>query len=229
MRGALAVAGVVLAGCDASLEPITVAEGCPERPLRGPLGYESEPAEQLIDDFEDGDKNVATVSGRSGAWVLGSDGTGAITEETSSRCAARGEHAGHFTGKGFTDWGANWTAVFESDGTALAVGYDASKYRAISFWAAVGPAAAPPFEVPVGLTTLDNAWNSALCAVCMDYYRTTITLTREWQRFELPFDALAQAGTGDPITPLRKDALVGLIFWPTRPFDLWIDDARFEP
>jgi hypothetical protein len=229
MRGPLLAASVALLGCDASLEPIRVAEGCPERPLRGPLAYEGEPAEQLIDDFEDGDANVAPVSGRSGAWVLGSDGTGALTVETSSRCAARGEHAGHFAGKGFTDWGANWTAVFEASPTLAAVGYDASQYRAISFWAAVGPAGEPPFDVPVGVTTLDNAWNSDLCAVCMDYYRTTITLTSEWQRFELPFEALAQEGTGDPITPLRKDQLVGLIFWPARPFDLWLDDARFEP
>jgi hypothetical protein len=79
------------------------------------------------------------------------------------------------------------------------------------------------------VTTVDNAWNSDLCSVCMDYYRTTITLTRQWQRFELPFDALAQEGTGDPITPLRKDQLVGLIFWPARPLDLWLDDVRFEP
>jgi hypothetical protein len=228
-RALLLAAGSALVGCDASLEPIRVAEGCPDRPVRGPLEYQGEPAAQLIDDFEDGDEKVAPVSGRSGAWVLGSDGTGALTVETSSRCAARGEHAGHFAGKGFTDWGTNWTAVFESDDGGSAVGHDASAYRAISFWAAAGPAGEPPLEVPVGVTTLDNAWNSDGCTVCMDYYRTTITLTRAWQRYELAFDALAQEGKGDPLTPLKKDELVGLIFWPARPFDLWLDDARFEP
>jgi hypothetical protein len=47
---------------------------------------QSAPVERLIDDFEDGDAKVATVSGRSGAWVLGSDGTGVLTVENSSRC-----------------------------------------------------------------------------------------------------------------------------------------------
>jgi hypothetical protein len=193
------------------------------------MAYASAPAEQLIDDFEDGDQRVATVAGRSGGWIFGSDGTGAFTVENSQRCAARGEHSGHFTGDGFTDWGSNWTAVFEESNAGTAVGYDATEYRAISFWAAAGPAAEPPFDVPVGVTTMDVAWNSNGCTVCMDYYRTSITLTPTWQRFELPFDALAQEGVGDPLVPLRKDQLVGLIFWPARPFDLWIDDARFEP
>lgn len=229
LGGALVAASIALTGCDASLEPIRVAEGCPEEPLRGPLGYDGVPTAQLIDDFEDGDARVATVSGRSGGWILGTDGTGAITTENSPRCSARGEHAGHFAGDGFTDWGANWTAVFESgDANGFAVGYDASEYRAISFWAAVGPDGEPPFDVPVGVTTIDNAWNGNVCAVCMDYYRTSITLTRAWQRFELPFDALMQEGKGDPLLAIRTDQLVGLIFWPARPFDLWIDDARFE-
>lgn len=227
--GALGALALLLGGCEAWLEPISVAEGCPDKPLRGPMSYQSVPAEQLIDDFEDGDSKVATVSGRSGAWVLGSDGTGVLTAENSARCAARGERSGHFTGDGFTDWGANWTAVFEESNAGTAVGYDGAAYRAISFWAAVGPAAEPPFELPVGVTTMDVAWNSNGCTVCMDYYRTTITLTPTWQRFEIPFDSLAQAGVGDPLVELRKDQLVGLIFWPKRPFDLWIDDARFEP
>jgi hypothetical protein len=226
-RGALVAAAV--AGCGVSLEPIQVAEGCPDRPLRGPLAHEGAPAERLIDDFEDGDSKLAPVSGRSGAWVLGSDGTGALTVENSSRCAARGERAGHFAGDGFTDWGTNWTAVFEETSGGLAVGYDATAYGGISFWAAVGPTAEPPFELPVGVTTMDVAWNSNGCSVCMDYYRTTIALTPRWQRYEIRFDALAQEGTGDPLVSLRKDQLVGLIVWPARPFDLWIDDARFEP
>ncbi len=224
------MAAVALAplGCSASLEPIQVGEGCPDQPIRGPLSWENTPGERLIDDFEDGDVKLAAVQGRDGGWILGWDTTRVPVAENSSRCAARGRNAGHFAGSGFTDWGANWTAVFKST-PGVAVGYDASSYHAISFWAAVGPGAEAPLEVPVGLTTVDNAWNSGNCNVCMDYYRTTVALSPSWQRIVVPFDTLAQKGDGDPLTPLRPDQLVGFIIWPTHGFDLWIDDVRFEP
>jgi hypothetical protein len=28
---------------------------------------------------------------------------------------------------------------------------------------------------------------------------------------------------------MRQDQLVGFIIWPLQPFDIWIDDVRFEP
>jgi hypothetical protein len=31
------------------------------------------------------------------------------------------------------------------------------------------------------------------------------------------------------LAALRRDQLVGVIFWPDRDFDVWIDDVRFEP
>jgi hypothetical protein len=152
-----------------------------------------------------------------------------MTAEVSSHCAARGQYAGHFTGEGFTQWGANWTAVFRSSSSGSAVGYDATPYRAISFWAAVGADAESPFHVPVGLTTTDVAWNGGVCNVCMDYYRTTVELSTTWQRVVIPFDTLAQNGEGDPLMALRRDRSVGFIVWPTGEFDVWIDDVRFEP
>jgi hypothetical protein len=229
LSGSLGMAG---AGCDGSLEPIEVATGCPDRPLRGPLQWEDEPRENLIDDFEDGDLRLATASGRNGGWILGSDSSsGVLIAESSSRCAGRGGRAGHFSGSGFTSpsWGANWTAVFRNDGASTAQGYDGSRYGAISFWAAVGPDAEPPYEISVGLTTTDNAWNSGNCAVCMDYYRMVLRLAPTWQRHVVRFEVLAQAGYGDPLLDLRRDRLVGFILWPTHQFDVWIDDLRFEP
>jgi hypothetical protein len=220
---------VLVCGCNATVEPIEVGAGCPQQPLRGPIGWESEPPERLIDDFEDGDKKIARVAGRNGSWILGSDQTsGELTDENSSLCAARGGRAGHFAGSGFESWGMNWTAVFLPADGSQAVGYDGSRYSAISFWAALGPNAKPPNTMPVGLTTLDNAWNSDRCGPCMDYYRTVIELTPAWQRVVVPFDELAQAGTGDPLVDLNPEELVGFIIWPQHEFDLWIDDVRFE-
>jgi hypothetical protein len=218
---------LLLSGCNATVEPIDVGAGCPEQPLRGPLEYADEAPGRLIDDFEDGDKQLVTAAGRDGSWILGWDMSGTPTAENSERCAARGTRAGHFTGLDFESWGTNWTAVFRASADGRAVGYDATRYRAISFWGALGVNAEPSFEMPIGLTTVDVAWNGE-CDVCMDYYRTEVTLSRAWQRFVVPFDVLAQAGTGDPLTDLNPEELVGFIIWPEHQFDVWIDDVRFE-
>jgi len=229
-RVPLLAAVLALSGCDAELEPIRVASGCPEAPLRGPLEFADEPAARLIDDFEDNDDHLAVVDGRNGSWIIGKDGSSEPVADNSTRCAARGERAGHFMGAGFLNWGANWTAVFKkADASGIAQPYDATSYHAIYFWAATGPEAMPPYALPVGVTTLDVAWNGGICAVCMDYYRTEVELSTAWQRFVVPFSSLAQIGEGDPLTALKPDELVGFIMWPVRDFDVWIDDVRFEP
>jgi hypothetical protein len=224
-------AGALAVGCNPSLAPIDVVAGCPEQPLRGPDAWASEPDLQLIDDFESHDGFLPAVGGRNGAWVPGMDPTGISTAEISSRCAARGGWAGHFSGSGFTDWGANWTAVFRNNNNGgPAVPYDGSAYSAISFWVAAGAGATAPLEAPVGLTTMDNAWNSGGCTTCMDYYGTTVPLTPTWQRQVIHFSDLVQSGFGVPQVPvMRRDQLVGFIIWPKHQFDVWIDDVRFEP
>jgi hypothetical protein len=233
-RGAICVfllaAAQVCGGCSPSVEPIDVAAGCPGQPLRGPESYAGESAEWLIDDFESGSLLLAPVGGRDGAWVLGSDGSaGALIKEVSSRCVARGKFSGHFAARGFTSWGNNWTAVFRTSTLTTAVPYDGSKYSAISFWAAFGVDNGADFAVPVGITTMDNAWNSGGCTVCTDYYGAKVPLTHDWQRFVIPFDQMAQRGFGNPLVPMRRDQMVGFIIWPLQQFDIWIDDVRFEP
>lgn len=190
----------------------------------------SNPDSRLIDDFERTDLFLPRVGGRDGAWILGSDESFEKLEaEPSQRCAARGAGAGHFSGSGFREWGANWTAVLRNTQNDMAVAYDASEYGAISFWAALGGARTEAVSLPVGVTTLDVAWNGGVCNTCMDFYRTLVWLTPTWQRLVIRFEDLAQSGTGDPLAPLRRDQLVGFIAWPDQDFDLWLDDVRFEP
>jgi len=222
---------LALCACEQSVAPIQVGSGCPEQPERGPNQWASNPDARLIDDFERGDLSLPRIGGRDGYWVLGDDGTfQSLRADNSAECAARGSRAGHFTGNGFSDWGANWTAVLQN--TTVddnAVGYDASAYSGLSFWAAVGGKNAGPVSVPVGVTTLDVAWIGGVCTTCMDYYRTLVWLTPTWQRLLIRFADLAQNGTGAPLVPLRLDQMVGFIVWPDQDFDVWFDDLRFEP
>jgi len=223
--------GVLLlgAGCGGSLEPILNPSLCPRAPVRGPSQFASEPAVRLIDDFESGDGRLPLQEGRNGYWVVGKDGTGTFNATQANQCAGRGGWAGHFGAKGWTSWGYNWTAVFQAPQNNTAVPFDARAYGAISFWAGFGNFNLVDVAVPVGVTTMDNAWNGGICTTCMDYYRTTVPLTHEWQRYVVRFEDMAQSGVGSPLLPMRKDQMVGFIIWPTQDFDLWIDDIRFEP
>jgi len=226
----LLVAALLCPGCGPTVEPIEVASGCPGQPVRGPMVYDSEPANLLIDSFESHSKLLIPVGGRDGAWVLGTDFTSvALVDEPSSKCAASGLWAGHFAARGFTSWGVNWTAVFRATtGSNVPVPFDGSAYSGISFWAAFGGENGPAFDIPVGISTMDTAYNSSICSPCNDHYMTKVRLSGNWQRFFVRFDQMAQSGSGNPQVALRKDQLVGFIIYPRQQFDIWIDDVRFE-
>jgi hypothetical protein len=225
-QGTLLILTSLCGGCGAPIDPIQVGTGCPENPLRGPLAYVNEPVDQLISNFETGNAQLAVIAGRDGQWVEGSDGTEeAKIIEVSSRCAARGQWAGHFMARGFTKWGDNWTAAFRAPNP---VPYDGRAYVGISFWAAFGAENPAPFPIPVGIATMDTAWNSSLCSECTDHYMTKVLPSQSWQRFMVKFDSMKQAGWGDPIVDMRRDQMVGFVVWPDHDFDLWIDDVRFE-
>ena len=195
------------------------------------MEFASEPADRLVSDFEGGSLDVATVAGRTGRWILGSDGSsGALIAEASQKCAARDKWAGHFAARGFTNWGSNWTAIFTApadNGTALP--YDARAYNAVSFWAAFGGDNDADFAVQLGISTMDTAWNGGICKSCMDFYVDPTPLTHEWRRYVVPFSAMAQVGWGNPLVAMRRDQMVGFILWPKQQFDIWIDDIRLEP
>ena len=73
--------------------------GCPEMPLRGPAEFAAAaPAENMIDDFEDGEvPALPMIGGRNGAWIttpqLPPPGQ-MVSAETSARCVASGGTAG---------------------------------------------------------------------------------------------------------------------------------------
>lgn len=244
----LATALLAGAGCGAVVEPIEVAAGCPDQPLRGPSALDGGTTAQLIDDFETANEQLPRVGGRDGYWAYGTDPAGTVfppldpggtlfapVHGPSTICPARGRFSGRFAVSSFTGWGANWTASFMAPASATeATPYDGRAFGGISFWAAFGGRNGPDFAVPVGVTTMDNAWNGKVCTTyCQDFYRTTVALTHAWRHYVIRFEDLAQQGWGVPQVPtLRRDQLVGFIIWPPQTqskYDIWIDDIRFEP
>jgi hypothetical protein len=237
----LTAAALCAGGCDSVVEPIKVKPDCPQQPLRGPMAAPAPVSGQLIDDFEllvDGGiwEPLHGNGQRDGQWDYGWDLYGNVqgTHGQSAECVADGNLSGHFLLSSTTGWGQNWTAVFMAAGPGgTAVSYDARAWGGISFWAAFGGKNGPDFPVPVGVTTIDNAWNGRVCTTCEDFYATTVPLTHAWRRYEIRFGDLAQVGWGIPqVKTMRLDQAVGFIIQPSaeqNQYDIWIDDVRFEP
>jgi hypothetical protein len=240
------LAAVLGVACSPSVEPISVDRECPNMPFRRPQAYASvADPELLITDFEGDDPTqLAKLGHRDGSWILGNEinpTPTVLVAEPMNDCAALGQWSGHFVLSEPTNWGANWTAVFRANPTFTAVPYDARAYSGISFWAAFGANNVASKGVGFGVTTWDTAWNNgscstscasvstwaASCSACNVPYLVNVPLTRDWQRYLVRFDQMAQ--TPATSTSLRRDQLVGFILWPRQQVDLWIDEIRFEP
>ena len=234
-RGALGCVLVALAssGCSASVAPIEVAPGCPDGRARASAPALAAADADLIDDFEHEGNALPRRGDRNGTWALGfgSDGSAEVEASGSDQCAFGGGRAGHFTANGLSERGPNWTALLRSQTGSGAQSIDATAYAGISFWAAAGPGVATPYALQVGVTTPapSASRSDTACPGCMGYYIDEVALEHHWQRFELRFRDLVQFDNGNPLVPLRLDTLVGLVFWPDRDVDIWLDDVRFEP
>ena len=222
----LTAIGSLLPACQPSVEPIKVAAGCPDMPIRGPEQFADVVPEAVIDDFEDGDLKLVAIAGRSGSWYSFPVASATAAGEASTRCVARGTRSGHFvvtSGDNPTNWNASMVDPF----TAV-IPYDASAWGGFSFWIGTGDPAAVGTAMTVGLNTPGVVAGGG-CTMCGDYHSTSVTLTRSWTRWSIRFDDLKQRGFGVPQIPqVPSDQLVNFIFWPPNPFDFWIDDFRFE-
>lgn len=216
----------LLPACQPSVEPIKVAAGCPDMPIRGPELFADTVPEAVIDDFEDGDLKVVAIAGRTGSWYSFPVASATASGEASTQCVARGTRSGHFVvtaGDNPTNWNASMIDPF----TAV-IPYDASVWGGFSFWIAAGDPASEGTAMTVGLNTPGVVAGGG-CTMCGDYHSTSVTLTRHWTRWSIRFDDLKQRGFGVPAIPqVPSDQLVNFIFWPANPFDFWIDDFRFE-
>jgi len=66
---------------------------------------------------------------------------------------------------------------------------------------------------------------------CFDQYGRALSLTSEWQTFQVDFCSLAQEGWGTAFDSFAPKELVHLNFLirSTRPFDVYVDDIEFVP
>jgi hypothetical protein len=187
--------------------------------------------EPMIDDFEDGDAHLLKVDKRAGSWVTFSDGTAPQLPRLGVAFSANRIPGGrgtsqfglHTSGGTFKDWGT----VLSAELTPRRC-YDASAYAGVTFWAR----GKGRVRVGVKMTqVVAEDFGGSCLKNCFDGHSAERTVTKDWQRFEVRWDELAQKGFG-PVVAFDPHSLFAIEFaMPANrpPFDYWIDDVAFLP
>ena len=203
----------------------------------------------VVSDFESGKADVLAVGGRGGSWFLFNDGTGMQTPVKTPNVTLVAEAGGacnsmfafHSTGTGFTVFGAGFGADFapKAAGATDSTVYDASAYSGVALFAK----AATPISLRVSVSDNGTATEGKVCVDttdstnkmrCGDYFGSDVTLTTDWQDYQLPFAMMKQRGFGLPVaTGIDKSKVYtiraqikGSAAAPGA-YDIWIDDVRF--
>ena len=198
-------------------------------------GVPSAGFELSIDDFEDGDNQVALVAGRNGSWFAANDGSlqAQQTPDPFTACLPsllvppRGtsERALHTSGSGFNAWGALIGVNFLALGTTPTP-YDISAYRGLSFAAKIGKADAAK-QVRISIRNYDTLYG---CTSCGDHFGVIATFGENFRTITVPFSNLKQQGWGRPLAPVFDTArtyAVTFTWAGHQIFDAWIDDLSF--
>jgi hypothetical protein len=176
----------------------------------------------IIDDFEDGDFNVAPLGGRVGNWYEFGDGTGTYSFDVASINRGASQKGMHTKGKDFSNWGAGLGVDMLSAKTP----YNASAYSGVTFWAR----AAATLAVLVVFPDVDTDPGGKLCTACDHHYNKGVQVTTAWQRFNVNFaDLNLESGTKPEPTGFKPEGLISVQFRmaPGQSYELYVDDLAF--
>jgi len=179
-------------------------------------------AADIIDDFEDGDFNVAPLGGRNGNWYVYGDGTGTLGFDVTGINRGASLKGIHTKGKDFTKWGSGMGVDMQS----AKAPYNAGAYSGVTFWARA--AAAQP--VLVVFPDIDTDPGGKLCTTCDHHYNKTVQVGTGWQRFVVNFaDLVLESGTIPEPTMFKPDGLISVQFRfaPNQSYELFVDDLAF--
>jgi len=188
----------------------------------------------MIETGDDGDSQTLPNEGRGGYLYTFVDDVGSTVTPSSSGFvpAKDGAHGsrGALRVHGKLAAGADVYAGLGLSFVDPKRGYDASRYRGISFLAkhAPGSVATLRFAVPDKNTDKDGGQ----CTECYNDFGVEFQLRDNWTRYEVDFADLKQeSGWGDPRPKqLATEALYGIQWKVSKPeaaFDVWIDDVTF--
>lgn len=181
-------------------------------------------AQPLIDDFEDGDDEIARLEDRSGLWRWVRDTDAPGTAPALLPIPRPNAHAGnrlaiHVKGGRLLEWGA----VVEFNFVPAC--YDASVYRGLSFQAK-GPGRI--FVAPREVGVIPVANGGTCVDDCHNAHVKKVELDSQWKTVEVLWNEVAERGYNKPpLNPSRLNSLAFQIHPEDTPYDLWLDDVRF--
>lgn len=195
------------------------------------------PADYVIDDMEDHQKNQVIVQkGRNGYWYtfLDKQGTTVSPPAGHTFIMSPGGIPGSTTA-------ARMMGKTSSSGDPIFVGmgfsftnpkgqYDASAYTGVSFYAKVAPGSTKSVRLKVPDVNTDP--DGKVCTECFNDFGADLTLTEQWTQYTIPFAQMSQMeGWGSPSKPaIDKTKLYGMQWQVNQPgtsFDVWIDQVEF--
>lgn len=186
----------------------------------------------LLDDFEDHDPIATRELARDAFWFTVHDNSaGSIVPEGELLPEAGGPrgsaYAAHVVASGYSDWGANVALTTSYKTGELRCPFNASAFKGIRFEARGKGVVRVQVPIP---ETIDKEYSGSCdpkTMVCWDQHGFNITLTEDWQSYELLWSDFSQFGWGTPAT-LEPESILGLawVFNPANlPVDLWFDNV----
>jgi hypothetical protein len=186
-------------------------------------------ADGALDDFEDGNGQVAAAAGRNGYWFTAKDEKGSTIEPTGEFKVADGgagsKKAANVKGKTVAvdgAWGATVGVNFVQGGF-----YDVSKYAGVSFKIKAAKAG----SVRVKFHDVNTVPQGGICSSgCWNAFGKDLSVAPEWQEVKVLFSELKQQdGWGDPRPASLATNKVQSLEWSIdkgQEFDVWIDDVQ---
>lgn len=191
----------------------------------------------LIDDFEDGNNQVAMMGERDGYWWVSTDKLGTKvtdppegfrpSEGGANGSSMAGRVVGHTVGGGDQAWGVEFGGNFLSAKSDL---YDGGRYVGISFKAKAPGKGLK--SVRFNLTDVNTHPDGSVCTTCWNHFRKDLNLTQDWKEYRILFNELQQRpGWGNPrpdhVTPGKLVAATFAVGGVESDFDIWLDDLQF--
>jgi hypothetical protein len=175
---------------------------------------DGDPEVTLIDDLEHPDRRAL--------WIESNDGTPGGTQQTDFEDDGSGMIAVHSLGSGFEDWGTTLTLSIAADEDNS---YDLVYSGGVRFRAKGSGRVGVSASVK-GVVGIDQG--GSCIEGCYDSHRHDVTLTDEWEVYEIPWEGFSQAGWGTPVHLQAQDVLT--LNWSVvahdMPYEFWLDDIE---
>jgi hypothetical protein len=209
------------------------------------------PAELMIDDMEDGDRDIIQQLGRHGPWTSFDDGTGVrepqvLVPERLAGGRAESAYAIHQKFTGMTFWGGGFGVDLNVDSGVRHV-YDASAYTGFGFWGRSLTGAVQPIVMLIPnrytdtaaaadfpgdpLNCTPNTGTTPANERCDDHYAATLLIAPQWAYYKVYFADMRQRAFGKPGPTIAPDTSaiysIHVNVEPNQNVDLMMDDLAF--